>query len=492
MNRPHLTLTALLITFSCAAAGPDIRSGAAADDPRPDAARLEESGKFREAEALLKAALPDAPPEDQPAISFEIERLHRIRLDYNLTREQLWRQLKRSVRDVTESEYAQWIREARFDARVIDDTLRFLGVSRSNLFWRNPEIAARRQPVASDSASQHAVLANADAIMQAAKLSGAHYVLPIRFAVTMRVSADSGAVPPGTTVRAWLPVPRTYDHQRDFSLTSSSSPVRALSSEESPIRSAYMEQAAPPDGPTAFELRYSYQSSGVSFHAMDPGLVTATDPLDARLTPYLRESAHVQFTDTLRKVSEAVVGSEQNPLLRARRIYSWVAENFMYSYAHEYSTIRNISDFCLKKGYGDCGQHALLFIALCRLNGIPARWQSGWYTFPGEKTIHDWAEIHLSPYGWVPVDVDMGVFAHRYFTSLSPEERKRLRDFFFGGLDQYRIAANADHSQALDPPKRWFRSDTVDFQRGELESDLGNIYFDRSSFSLTAEQVPQP
>ncbi len=159
----------------------------------------------------------------------------------------------------------------------------------------------------------------------------------------------------------------------------------------------------------------------------------------------------------MKAASQAIVGKETNPLLKARRIYTWIAENFMYSFAHEYSTIRNISDFCLRKGYGDCGQHTLLFITLCRLNGIPARWQSGWYTFPGAKTIHDWAEIYLAPYGWIPVDVDMGVFAHRYFTSLTPEERQRLKEFFFGGLDQYRIAANADHSQTLEPPKRFYQ-----------------------------------
>ncbi|MBP1654478.1 MAG: transglutaminase protein [Bacteroidetes bacterium] len=480
-------LAPLLIALLCAAhahtATPDILS---------EAAKLEESGRFRAAETLLTDALATAAAGDRATLGFELDRLRRIRLDYGLTRERLWRQLTRSVPDITEAEFARWISEGKFDVRVIDDTLRFLGVSRSNLFWRNPDIAARRRPAESDSAVEHAVLGNADAIVHAARLSGTPYVLPVRFAVTMKVTADSGAAPPGATIRAWLPIPRRYDHQREFVVTSSSSPVLSIAPEDSPIRSAYMEQPATPDGPTVFELKYTYVTSGVSFHAMDPALVTRANPSAPDLAPFLREAPHVVFTDTLREISQMVVGAEPNPLRIARRIYMWIAENFLYSYAHEYSTIRNISDFCLRKGYGDCGQHTLLFITLCRLNGIPARWQSGWYTFPGAKTIHDWAEIYLAPYGWVPVDVDMGVFAHRYYTSLSPAERQRLKEFFFGGLDQYRIAANADHSRALDPPKRAFRSDTVDFQRGELESGDANIYFDRSSFSLTAEQTPGP
>lgn len=465
---------------------------AAKSDVLSEAARLEGAGKFREAEALLSGALSAASAPDRPALAFEIDRLRRIRLDYNLTREQLWRQLDRSIPNVTEPEFERWISQGKFDTRVIDDTLRFLGVSRSNLFWRNPDIAARRRPAENDSLGEHAVLANADAIMQAARLSGTAYVLPIRFAITMKVSADSGAVPPGTPIRAWLPIPRTYNHQREFAVTSSSSPPVSIAREDSPIRSAYMEQPAASGGPTVFELRYTYVSSGVSFHGMDPAKVVPADARSEALAPYLREAPHVVFTDTMKAASRSVVGHEANPLLRARRIYMWIAENFMYSFAHEYSTIRNISDFCLRAGYGDCGQHTLLFITLCRLNGIPARWQSGWYTFPGAKTIHDWAEIYLDPYGWIPVDVDMGVFAHRYFTSLTPEERRRLTEFFFGGLDQYRMAANADHSQTLEPPKRFFRSDTVDFQRGELESAEANLYFDRWSFSLTAEQTPSP
>ena len=87
------------------------------------------------------------------------------------------------------------------------------------------------------------------------------------------------------------------------------------------------------------------------------------------------------------------------------------------------------------------------------MNGIPARWQSGWNTFPGAKSIHDWSEIYIAPYGWIPVDPYMGIFAMRYATTLKPEQRLKIRDFYFGGLDQYRMIANSDHNQQLSTPK---------------------------------------
>ncbi len=131
----------------------------------------------------------------------------------------------------------------------------------------------------------------------------------------------------------------------------------------------------------------------------------------------------------------------------------------------------------------------MLFITLCRYNGIPARWQSGWFTFPNAKDIHDWTEIYLLPYGWIPVDPFMGIASNRYMMDLSNGQRELIHDFYFGGLDQYRMSANSDNNQLLTPAKKYFRSDNVDFQRGELETDRSNIYFDRWGYSLDVQEL---
>jgi len=451
------------------------------------ASSLEESGRFREAAGVLQSVLATIDSEQRKTIVFELDRLRRIRLDYPLTREMLFTQLKKSVKDITPEEFERWIREGRFDARTIDDTLRFLGVSRSNLFWRHPELEARRQPLKNESVLERRTWETAAGIMEASEASAIPYVLPKRFTVKMIITVDADAVPAGKTVRAWLPVPRSYPHQKDFTILSSSSPVMELGADTASIRSAYMEQTTAAGQPTVFTLQYAYTSYGVFFR-LDENTVERARTSDPALKPFTAEGPHVVFTDRIKQVSARIVGPETNPLKIARLIHRWISENFLYSYALEYSTIRNISDYCLTKEYGDCGQHALLFITLCRYNGIPARWQSGWYTFPGAKTIHDWTEVFLPPYGWIPADPDMGVFAMRYYTSLPIEHRKMLRDFYFGGLEQYRIAANSDHSQRLSPPKKFMRSDTVDFQRGEVEYDAGNIYFDQYSYSLKIEE----
>jgi len=306
--------------------------------------------------------------------------------------------------------------------------------------------------------------------------------------VTMTVTADAAAAPAGETISAWLPIPRDYPFQSGFELVSASPSVKRTDGASSPIRSVFMEAPVQKDKPTEFAITYRYTMNGVCFDPK-PGEVRPGDPQDAALKEFTGEAPHVVFTPEMRALSQKIVGGETNPCVIAKKCFDWISDNIKYSYAIEYSTIRNISDYCRTKGYGDCGQEALLFITLCRLNGIPARWQSGWNTYPGAKSIHDWSEVYMAPYGWMPVDPYMGIYAMRYCTDLKPEQQRYIRDFYFGGLDQYRMIANANHNQTLTPAKKSMRSDNVDFQRGELECGEHNIYFDHYSYSLTLDEV---
>ncbi|MEK6649617.1 MAG: transglutaminase-like domain-containing protein [Bacteroidota bacterium] len=452
---------------------------------------LERAGAFTEASKLLTDRLA---VERNPALrrtwQFELDRLRRIRLDYSASRDKLWTQVQRAVRDITKEEFEQWIADGRFDRRTIDGQEWFVYTSRSNLFWRYPDAAARRLNPPNDTAFDRSVWQNALAITNAAADAGRPYVLPKRFSVTMNVTVDPKGIPDGSTVRAWLPIPRSFPFQTNFRLVRSSSPA-TLDNETSPIRSAYMERVLENDSTLDFEVEYEYTHFGIRF-PLDPARVEPTDASDPAVREFTREGPHVVFTDTMRSIAASIAGEITNPLKKARAYYDWIAENIQYSYAIEYSTIRNISEYCLINRYGDCGQEALLFMTLCRLSGIPARWQSGWFTFPGGKTNHDWTEIYVRPWGWIPVDPYMGIFARQYLTTLGPQEQQAVQDFYFGGLDQYRIAANSDHSQALRPPKRGLRSDDVDFQRGELEYDGTNIYFDAMSYSVSVTELPPP
>lgn len=453
--------------------------------------RLEREGHFREAAAMLSRTLQDKAlvAAERKHLEFELDRLDRIKKDFPYTEEGLFEQVRGSVKDVTRAEYDQWMKEGRFDGREIDGTRYFAEASISNLYFRYPELAPRRMPPKDQTALNKAFWENCVAIKQAAKAQKTPYVLPKRFEVTMKVTAKPAAAPPGETVRAWLPIPRECPAQNGFDLVSSTPPYKHLDDPQSTIRSLYLEQTAEKDKPTEFSAHYYYTMYSVCFDPQ-PSEVRPCDPNDAALKKFTEEAPHIVFTPELRALSQRIVGGETNPCVVAKKCFDWIADNIKYSYAIEYSTIRNISDYCRSKGYGDCGQEAMLFIALCRLNGIPARWQTGWDMFPGSKDIHDWSEIYLAPYGWMPADPYMGVHAMRYSPTLTPEQRREVRDFYFGGLNPYRMIANADHCQTLNPPKHSMRSDNVDFQRGELEWGDHNIYFDQYKYDFTYKEVP--
>ena len=455
-----------------------------------EAGRLELQGQFKRAASLLSKSLHDKslPAAERKKLEFELDRLDRIKQDFPLTKEALFADLQASLKNFTAEEYEQWLNEARFDYRDIDGTRFFMGDSVRNLYMRYPELNARRLHPKDTASLDKARLESVQAIEQAASTAKTPYMLAKRFQVTMTVTANPDAVLAGETIRAWIPIPRQYPFQDEIELLRTSSPAKHMDDLQSPIRSAYFEQPAQAGKPTQFKVEYEYTAHAVRFD-IKPSEVRPCDPNSPAFKDFTCEAPHVVFTPELRKLSQQIVGDETNPYWKAKKCYDWIAEHIKYSYAIEYSTIRNISEYCRSKGYGDCGQEALLFIALCRLNGIPARWQSGWNTFPGDKSNHDWSEIYLAPYGWVPVDPYMGIWAMRYANTLKPEQKREVRDFYFGGLDQYRMIANSDHCQALNPPKHTMRSDDVDFQRGELECGDKNIYFNQFSYRLTMEEL---
>jgi len=159
----------------------------------------------------------------------------------------------------------------------------------------------------------------------------------------------------------------------------------------------------------------------------------------------------------------------------------------------EYSTIRNISEYCHSKGYGDCGQEALLFMTLCRLNGIPARWQSGWNTFPGDKSNHDWSEIYLAPYGWVPVDpADVRKVALEEppgNLALNDAMVAKAQKQLFGAWEMNWMAYNYAHDVALPGSAG---KPVVYFMYPQAETAEGRVDpFDPDNFKyeITAKQV---
>ncbi|MDX2176124.1 MAG: transglutaminase domain-containing protein [Candidatus Sumerlaeia bacterium] len=58
----------------------------------------------------------------------------------------------------------------------------------------------------------------------------------------------------------------------------------------------------------------------------------------------------------------------------------------------------------LRRGGGDCTEYADLFVALARASGFPARVLTGVTVEDADTVKHNWAEVWIEDFGWVPFD----------------------------------------------------------------------------------------
>jgi len=413
------------------------------------------------------------------ALGFEIDRLDRIRRDFRRTQADVLKALGATWPGITAADLVKYEADGSLEMRVIDGEKRYFANAVPNLFRINKQAKAYRDSIAGTPEDKlDTFLASyLPAVVTESEETGLRLASPVEFTLAYTLSVKADAVPDGEIIRCWLPYPREgHDRQSGIRLISMSEPAYVIADNSFMQRTLYAEKKAVKGLPTVFRMEITYTASSDQYAvglAKPAASLTLSSDSVKEFTS--ERPPHIVFTPELKRLSESIVGTERDPLTKARLIFTWISANIPWASALEYSTIPNITAYCIKNRHGDCGIKSLLFMTLCRYNGIPAKWQSGWMLHPVEVNLHDWAEIFLDGYGWVPVDQSFGVQ-----DSADP----RVKYFFLGGIDAYRLVVNDDISRGLFPAKIFPRSETVDFQRGEVEWRGGNLYFDTWSYDM--------
>lgn len=440
---------------------------------------LVDKGDFAAAEKLLKSEISDVsqPVTTEPAIQLEV--LRRTRYDYALTDKDVLAEIKKEIPDATQADVDRWRKAGDLQYRMIDGQTRYFRRTVSNLFRLNDE-AIERQKDAKKFNTKKLV----EKLVKLSESSDSPEVYPMKQEIhyTLTVHPKHPRVKPGAAVRAWLPFPQEYRQQKDVKLVRSEPPATKIASAGAPQRSVYFEQTvSDASKPPHFEIDIEYLTSAYC-PKLDPAKVQPYDVQSAVYREYTAERPpHILFTQEVKELSHEIVENETNPLEKARRIFRWISQNVRWCAEQEYSIIPSLSAKGLTARRGDCGVQGTSFITLCRSAGVPARWQSGWQLKPGELNMHDWAEIYIEPWGWLPADASWGMMK---------SNKPAVRDFFCGHIDPYRMIVNLDYGRTLDPPKHSFRSEPIDFQRGEIEIDGHNLYFDEWEFKFDAKSTP--
>lgn len=418
------------------------------------------------------------------AYSWEDDLRHRLLVDFCLTEAQVKDYIRKYIPDVTDEQMRKWEDDKSLEYMVLDGEKRYFRNAGPNLFrldslCRDIKLAKEGKVV---SGSEKVNKENLPEIISSVKESGQSLGAPKRMRVTYTLTVDTNAVPAGEIVRCWLPYPRAdIKRQQGVKLISTSEPEYLLSPETCAHSTLYMEKRATLDEPTVFSETFEYTSYG-EWHNLKPEDVQPYDTTTALYKEYTAErEKHIIFSPRLRELASKLTEGENNPYLKAQRIFRWIDAHFPWASAREYSTIDNIPEYVLDNRHGDCGQVTLLFVTLCRICGIPAHFQSGFMMHPNAWNLHDWAEVYFEGVGWVPVDQSFGIptFAENQDETL----------FFLGGIDSWRMIVNSDYGMPLVPAKKYPRSETVDFQRGEVEWDGGNLYFPQWDYTMDIEYL---
>jgi transglutaminase-like putative cysteine protease len=489
--RRHTLLHVGIVMVAVMAAGigkPDVEDGSpgaslawTSDEPAVVAARrLIMQGKLAEAESTL-----DDSTEAQRQTR---ETLRRIRRDYSLEEAKLLEKLRKSIPDVTLADVQRWRDAKQLQFREIDGRVVYFNREPSNLLRFNDDAKKRRDAHAKPAGKSEnvkpkfALTDHLSDVIAAAQQGHGPEVLPVRHRITytLTIEPNRPGAKAGSVARVWLPFPKEYRQQNDVRLISTSPSVTTVAPNDAQQRTLYFEQAIEdPARPLVFNAVYEYTS-----YAYYPDL----DPAKAQPLPsdwggaYLTERPpHIAFTPELRAKVREIVGDESNPLERVRKIYMWIDANVPWAAEEEYAIIPCLAMHGLKNKRGDCGVVSMLLITMCRIAGVPARWQSGWETKPVDWNMHDWAEVYVEPWGWLPCDVSYG---------LQKSDDPRVREFYIGHQDSYRMIVNTDYGRELVPPKRSLRSEPADLQRGEVEIDGRNLYFDEWDYEFKFEQTP--
>ena len=278
------------------------------------------------------------------------------------------------------------------------------------------------------------------------------------------MSIKEGAVKDGEILKVHLPIPKEYAQVKNFKLLNASPKPTHVGAPDYEHRTVYFE--VPYTKGQTFGVEYTFDNYS-EYKNPNPDEV-----LDAQPTFFTEELApHIMFTPYMKSLAAEIIGDEKNPLIKARKIYDFVTTNVMYSFVRPYITITDIPTYAATSLKGDCGIQALLFITLCRVSGIPARWQSGLYANPRSIGNHDWAQYYVAPFGWLFADCSFGGSSWR-------NNQKERWDFYACNLEPYRIPANSSFQHELFPPKKFTRSDPYDNQVGEAETETYGLIND--------------
>jgi len=178
-----------------------------------------------------------------------------------------------------------------------------------------------------------------------------------------------------------------------------------------PSRVRFMSVLLPLDSGEGLDLdggRQVYEPGGIrplhiTRETLDEAGALALPITDPAMAPYLESTLLVQADHPeVVRYARAIAGGETNSLRAARRILTWLHENVEQ---RAVPSLPNALEVLHHKA-GDCNEFTVLYVALARALGLPARANAGLVYQDGRFYYHAWPEVFTGR--WVALDPVFG------------------------------------------------------------------------------------
>ncbi len=380
----------------------------------------------------------------------ERERIRRLPTQYPWDRVQALEKLREIVPGVTEEEFDHWELEGRIDFIYIKGEKRYF-VRAHRSITKHPELVRKAGRAVNPSNDW------LDPMIATIREQGS---LTRHMTVETSLYVEQEDFVPGEYL-AHLPFPAENAQQSDIQLLEGD--PDGIGPADAPARTAWWRRKL--DDWHEFIIRYSYNSCiryADPLHQPVPASPLYPNAMPPCAADLAEKGPFIRFTPYLRALAASLTATETTAVGKAWRFYEFVTTKVDYSFMRDYFQIDDLGEYCAVNLRGDCGMQALLFINLCRIAGIPARWQSGMALEPSYSGSHDWAQFYLDGWGWLFADCSYGGSAYRYGSTVRHQ-------FYFGNIDPMRMAANREYQAELTPEMHVLRVDPFDNQAGEME-----------------------
>jgi transglutaminase-like putative cysteine protease len=207
---------------------------------------------------------------------------------------------------------------------------------------------------------------------------------------------------------------------------------------------------------------------------------------------YLMPTSLGPTSGKVKEIAENITKGKKTILAKARAIYDWIVDNMYRDPQIKGCGIGDVERLLESLG-GKCGDIHSVYVALARSVGVPSREIFGIRIPNGKegdmtKAQHCWAEFYLPGYGWVPID-PADVRKIMLEKKLKLGEEKEFREYYFGAVDESRIAYGIGRDLILTPPQKDGRLNYFMYPYAEAEGKaLDDLFGFNLGYTITFKE----